>query len=90
MHSLRAVLLLATLSGLMACSGSDSSGAVSDQPDNNAAPAAAKISFSALARDMIAVPESEAAWDVSQFDIDMDIDEHAEPTEFDDLISSQP
>ena len=90
MHSVRVVLLLAALGGLMACSSGDSSSAAFDQPGDKFAPAAEKVHFSALARDMIAVPESEAAWDVSEFNINMDIEEYAEPTEFDDLIRSQP
>ncbi len=92
MYSLKTMLALAALGSLLACSGGGggSDAAALDQPAENAAPAAEKVSFSTLARDMIEVPESEAPWDVSQFDIDMDIDESAAPTTFDDLFSAQP
>lgn len=90
MHSLKELLTVAALGSLVACGGSGSAGAAPDQPDDNAASVAEKVSFSTLARDMIAVSESEAPWDVSQYDIDMDIDEYAAPTAFDDLLRAQP
>lgn len=92
MYQFKTVLVVVAVASLTACSGGgggDDSVAL-EQPTDNAAPAAEKVSFSALARDMIGVPESEEAWDISQFDIDMDIDENAEPTAFDDLFVKQP
>ncbi len=92
MYKFKSVLALVAVASLTACSGGgggDDSVALA-QPTDNTAPAVEKVSFSALARDMIDVAESEEAWDISQFDIDMDIDENAEPTAFDDLFVKQP
>ncbi len=92
MHSLKIMFAAAAVVTFTACSGGGggNDSPTLEQPADTAAPAAEKVSFSALARDMLKVQESEAAWDVSQFDIEMDIDEDAEPTAFDDLFNAQP